>query len=650
MKHTILYLTLLFMLAGTTIPCTALMRADLSPAAQALVPEKEFIIVHLKNGKTLKGSVASKTSSQLVLKIPVTDTISTSRRIARQDIKSIDDPDVTPILAQKLLEMTLDADASYSAEEYQEKLALFEEFIEKSPNADAIDAIRERRDSFRQELKNIERGLERVKDRWWPPVSATIERFDLKTELIHKLEAREDIKTNPKVIAAHKKFVDERREIARRLPKLMRSRLDILLGERDFHNAVYETTRFLQFWISQVVQTEGQAQVVLGKMDFNFILRMMEQIMTVYEPTRLGNRPPAGNISIPSDMVYIPGGYFMMGKKGDNPEADTFPMRLVYVSPFLIDKHEVTNADYRRFVEHTKNTGESWFEHPDAPPLKKHDAKGWKEKSLSGDTQPVVGVDWFDAFAYAHWVNGKSAFERDEMKRLPTEAEWEKAARGLEGATYPWGAAKPTGVRVNYPDFRKKVAAEMDRQNPPEPPEPPKRGLFSCRKPEPPPPPPPTVLPDKTWEVDAFLPEKARQAKASGLLSPPWKDKDISPYGVYHMAGNAAEWVSDYYDPAYYQQAVIKDPQGPERAMESNTSQRHTYRGGDYLANAAALATFVRHNPSSKAQRAGCKPGKRRKDPMGKPFIGFRCAKSLYLTKPADGYEALMEQLHKLDK
>jgi formylglycine-generating enzyme required for sulfatase activity len=632
------------------MPCVALTRSDLSPAAQALVPDKELIVVHLKDGKTLKGEAASKSSTQLVMKIPVTDTISTSRRVARQDIKSIEKPDVAPILAEELLKLTLDEDSSFSAEEYQQHIALLEEFIEKAPTAAAIDQIRAQRDAFRQELDNIERGLERVKDRWWPPVSATIERFNLKTEMIGMLEKREDFKTNPKVIAAHKEIVDARREIARRLPELMRSRLNILLDERDFHNAVYETTRFLQFWISQVVQTEGQAQDVLGRMDFNFILRMMEQIMTVYEPTGLGNKPAAGNVSIPSDMVYIPGGYFMMGKKGDDPEADTFPMRLVYVSPFLIDKYEVTNKEYRRFVEHTKSTGESWFEHPDAPPLKKHDAKGWSEKSLNGDQQPVVGVDWFDAFAYARWVNGKSAFDRDDMKRLPTEAEWEKAARGIEGATYPWGEAKPTGVMANWPDFRKTVAAEMDRQNPPVAPEPPKRGLFSCRKPEPPPPPPPTVIPEKTWQVDEFLPEKARKAKAGGLLDPPWNEKDISPYGVYHMAGNAAEWVYDYYEADYYQEAIIKDPQGPERTQKSQTSQRHTYRGGDYLSGANALAAFERHDPASPAEQVGCKPAKKRKEPMGKPFIGFRCAKSLYLTEPADDYESLMEQLRELDK
>jgi len=640
-------LMLVFCFIGTA---TALTRAELSPAAQALIPGEELIVVHLKDGKTLKGMVSSKTSTQLVLKVPVSETISTSRRIPRSEIKSVETSDVTPFLAEKLLELKLDADASFDAETYQQKIALFDEFIAKSPKADAVDDIRSLRDAYDAERQNIERGLERVGERWFPPVSATIERFNLKTTQIAKIETHKDFKTNPDIIAYHKKLVDDRRDIARRLPEMMRSRLDILLGERDFHNAVYETTRFLQFWISQVVQTEGPAQAVLGRMDFMFILRMIEQIMTVYKPTGAGDRPPAAHIAVPASMVYIPGGYFLMGAKGDNPREDTFPMRLVYVSPFLIDKYEVSNKDYRRFVEHAKNTGESWFEHPDAPPLKKHDARGWDHRHLNGDRQPVTGVDWFDAFAYARWVRGRDAFERGEMKRLPTEAEWEKAARGLEGATYPWGEEKPDNVMVNWPLFRKKVAAEMDRQNPPVAPEPPKRGLFSCRRPEPPPPPPPTVLPDKTWDVDEMLPPMALQAKKERLLDPPWKQKDISPYGAYHMAGNAAEWVHDYYDPDYYQEAVIKDPQGPERTAQTHTSQRHTYRGGDYLGELDMLAVFQRHDPDHEALRSGCKPGRRRGGETGKPFIGFRCAQSLYLTTPTDQYEELMDQLRELDK
>jgi len=649
MRNSIFLGASLMLAIGYSIPAVALTRVDLSPAAQALVPDEEMIVVNLNDGKQLKGVVASKSATQVVLKIPVSESISTSRRILRTDIKSIEDSDVTPFLAEKLLELKLDPDASFTADEYRQRIALFDEFIAKCAGSETVEEISSRRDAFRAELDNIERGLERVEELWFPPVSATIERFNLKTKQILHLEARKDFKTNADMAAAHKQLVDERRDIARRLPELMNSRLAVLLGERDFHNATYETMRFLKFWISQVVKTEGPAQAVLGRMDFNIFPRMMEQIMTTYQPTGLGNRPAAGNIAVPKDMAYIPGGYFLMGAKGDDPRQDTFPMRLVYVSPFLIDKYEVTNQDYRRFVEHTKTTGESWFEHPDAPPLKKHDARGWSHSHLSGDRQPVTGVDWFDAFAFARWVKGKDSFERDDMKRLPTEAEWEKAARGLEGATYPWGEGKPDIAMANWPIFRKQVAAEMDRQNPPVAPEPPKRG-FSCRKREPPPPPPPTVLPDETWNVDELLPAKALKAKADGLLTPPWKQKDISPYGVYHMAGNAAEWVHDYYDPVYYQKVEIKDPQGPERSPETQTSQRHAYRGGDYLASLDALAAFRRFDPVDAAQQAGSKSGGKRRGEIGDPFIGFRCAQSLYLTVPTEQYEELMKQLRELDK
>lgn len=638
----------LMMLAGSAGHAAALTRADLSAEAKALVPDEANVVVHLNDGNRLQGVMNSETPAQVVLKVQVSDTISTRRKIMRTEIKSIETSDLAPLLAVPLLKFELDEKSSFPRETYPPRIALFNEFLEKCKGAEAYDAIQARRDAFQAELDKLQLGLERVEELWLPPVSATIERFNVKTRDIGTLEARKDFQTNPRVTDAHKLLVDERREIARRLPELMRSRLEVLLNDRDFHNAVYETTRFLQFWISQVVKTEGPAQQVLGKMDFMFIIRMMEQIMTAYRQTDLGNRPAVPGTVRPDNMIFIPGGYFMMGEAGDQPQRDTFPMHLVYVSPFLIDKYEVTNEDYRRFVDHVKSTGESWFEHSDAPPLKKHDAKGQEERRLNGNRQPVVGVDWFDAFAYAQWVTGKDAFDRGDMKRLPTEAEWEKAARGMEGLTYPWGNEKPETVMVNCPAFRKKAAAEMNRQNPPVPPEPPKK-RFSCSKQEPLPPPPPIELPEETWDIDQLLPALALAAKADGTLNPPWTQKDISPYGVYHMAGNAAEWVNDYYDPQTYRTAAIKDPQGPERAKESTTRQLHVYRGGNYLSENDELSTYRRGQPANAAEQSGCKPGAKRAEKPGPAFIGFRCAKSFYLTTPVDHYEDLMQALREMD-
>lgn len=132
-------------------------------------------------------------------------------------------------------------------------------------------------------------------------------------------------------------------------------------------------------------------------------------------------KPPEGRISTEviiapydgAEMVLIPGGKFVMGSAPGEGEEDEMPQHEVYLDPFYIDVHEVTNAQYRLFVEATG--------HPE-PPF-------WKDDRFNKPDQPVVGVSWYDAREYAKWVG----------RRLPTEAEWEKAARGTDRRIYPWG-------------------------------------------------------------------------------------------------------------------------------------------------------------------------------------------------------------------
>ena len=166
---------------------------------------------------------------------------------------------------------------------------------------------------------------------------------------------------------------------------------------------------------------------------------------------------------IPEDMVTVPAGPFTMGQDGDRPKNG--PAHEVDVPAFEIDRFEVTNDEFARFVDET-----SYVTYAE-----QNSAKNWRDAfEAKGGNHPVVYVTWDDAVAYCDWAG----------KRLPTEAEWEKAARDEDGRIYPWGNDFPSDAEVNqYGNFKE-------------------TGLRS------------------TFPVGAF-------------------EKGVSPYGVYDMAGNA---------------------------------------------------------------------------------------------------------------
>ncbi|KAF0241139.1 MAG: hypothetical protein FD180_4598, partial [Planctomycetota bacterium] len=131
-------------------------------------------------------------------------------------------------------------------------------------------------------------------------------------------------------------------------------------------------------------------------------------------------------------LVRIVGGEFTMGS--DQGWDDSRPARLVTVATYAIDRFEVTNRQYRRFLDEVKAHGDESWRHPDQAAGKDHTPGTWGAKGTTTEDWPVMGVDWFDAYAYAKWAG----------KRLPTETEWERAARGANGLTFPWGNESPS--------------------------------------------------------------------------------------------------------------------------------------------------------------------------------------------------------------
>ncbi len=265
--------------------------------------------------------------------------------------------------------------------------------------------------------------------------------------------------------------------------------------------------------------------------------------MTV-EWTPEGRHLAAERAKLPAmdDMVPIPAGWFLMGsdKKVDRLAYFTeLPQRKVYLDAYAIDKYEVTTVQFLKFVLAT-----------DRSPLIdwRYDGGNFQESMAS---HPVMHVSWFDADAYCRWAG----------KRLPTEAEWEKAARGEDGRIYPWGN-QPAGLSRS--NFGRSGLSGPVRDRP-------ERLMLY----------PPIISVDKY-------------------------DNALSPYGLYQMVGNVAEWVADWYDKDYYKSAPDKNPKGPEKGTQ------RAFRGGGWIDSTPTVRA---------AQRNGGDPDTKMN------WLGFRCAR-----------------------
>jgi len=262
--------------------------------------------------------------------------------------------------------------------------------------------------------------------------------------------------------------------------------------------------------------------------------------------------PGSPNNIEPQPLVWItiPAGNFTMGSLPTDPYAQSNeqPQHTVYLDAYQISKYEITNAQYQAFMEAGGYSNSAYWT-----------ADGWNWRTTNNITQPywwstgeynsgpsfpnhpVVGVSWYEAYAFCQWAGG----------HLPTEAQWEKAARGMDSSNYwPWGstwdASKCNSSENVSPD------------------------TFTCSSP-----------------VGYF---------SAGQ----------SPYGVYDMAGNVLEWCNDWYDANYYANSPSSNPAGPA------TGSSRVLRGGSWYNNGNHCRTAERNgcSPSFRSAGIGFRPVK----------------------------------------
>ena len=213
-------------------------------------------------------------------------------------------------------------------------------------------------------------------------------------------------------------------------------------------------------------------------------------------------------------LVYVPDGPFLMGtiptglRKTDHEE----PQREVTLDAYYVGKYLVTNAQHAQFVA----------------------ARGYYHPQFHTDSRfnssdcPVVGVTWHDVQAFLGWLNKLT----DDVYRLPTEAEWEKAARGTDGREYPWG---------------------------------------------------------NEWDSSRANTSESRLKRTTPIGNYP---DGVSPYGCYDMAGNAYEWCSDWFHPETYKYAPAENPQGPIDSRRKVIRGGSWVARGEFAARCANRAAY----------------------------------------------------------
>ncbi len=228
------------------------------------------------------------------------------------------------------------------------------------------------------------------------------------------------------------------------------------------------------------------------------------------------------------ELVYVPAGSFLMGDNVGDGELRERPVHKVELDSFYMGKYEVTNGQYRKFRDDPAYDDRKLW--PNGQSMPKDQIPYWIQANNHGggtpgsDNYPVIGVNWNGATAYCNWLSAKTG----KRYRLPTEAEWEKAARGTDQRRFPWGNT----IDHTYANY---VGSQQ----------------F-----------------DTVREVGFYDGSQHGDIKTHS---------NASPYGAFDMAGNLMEWCHDWYSRDYYQISPAKNPKGP------STGAYRVVRGGSFF-------------------------------------------------------------------
>jgi sulfatase modifying factor 1 len=224
--------------------------------------------------------------------------------------------------------------------------------------------------------------------------------------------------------------------------------------------------------------------------------------------SKIESAAPARSVFTEPRTVPIPEGWFLMGS--DTGQDNERPVHRVWVDPFEFAECQVTNAEYAQFLASTQH----------GKPLH------WDDPAFSHPEQPVVAPSWFDAVAYCDWLSEKTG----RRYRLPTEAEWERAARGgAEQQLYPWGNA-PLESLENY---------------------------------------------SSRWKLAPEFVGRAEQ----------------NSFGLFDIGANVHEWCSDWFDASYYANSPERNPQGPPQGTR-RASRGGSWRHATKVSRCAARSSI----------------------------------------------------------